>query len=355
MATPADFHNDPNKGFWWQEAQPPNQATTIDIFHDGQFIESGTRIAGTTTKQAFDRWIAKEGNEAGSQWYNLYQAEEQAYTQKFDAFSLLERIFTQYGLASLVPKIKDYIIAGNTGDTIALQLAETQEYKTRFSGNEIRKTKGLAVLSPAEYIGMEGQYKDLFRQYGLPTGLYDSASSISTYLGNDVSASEMDGRLQIARKTVRSDNPSTRDAYMRWYAAGMTEGDAIAAVLDPSRAIPELERKQRSAGILGAANWHGLGEGTGGVDIGVAELLGDRGVTEDDANRGFAAIKQFVKPTQEIARRYKTDYTITDAESEVFFNAASSREKREKLYNREISEFSGSQQASAKSFGQGRY
>lgn len=355
MASPDDFHNDINIGFHAQKAGPPNQNTTTDIFHDGLFIASTTNAVGGDPDKEFKHWIQTQAGRTDNQWFNLYNAEQAQYTQKFDAFSLLEKIFTQYGLSSLVPKIRDYIIAGNTGDTIALQLAETTEYKTRFSGNEIRKTKGLSVLSPAEYIGMEDQYKDLFRQYGLPSGLYDSASSISKYLGNDVSAAEMDGRLQIARKTVRADNPDTRSAYMRWYAAGMTEGDAIAAVLDPARALPELERKQRSAGIMGAANWHGLGEGTGGVDIAVAEQLGDKGVTEDEANRGFAAIKQFEKPTEALGRRYGTDYTITDANSEVFFNAADARAKREKLYGREAAEFSGSQQASSKSFGSGRY
>lgn len=336
---------------------PAEYLRWTDIFYNNQYvgkIQNATQNFDPTA--AFEKWVTGQGTVlqggGASAWFQVWQQELDQDRQKTDAFAFLDDTFERYGLGSLSGKIKEYIVGGYTGDTIALMLAETPEYKTRFAGNEMRRQKGLAVLSPAEYIGIEDQYKNLFRQYGLPTGMYDNMSDLAGYIGNDVSAQEMDGRMSLARKTVRADNLDTRNTYNQWYASGLTEGDAIAAILDPARALPELERRQRSSAIGGAAKFYQLGND---IDRGVAEFLGDKGVSEDDANRGFAAMNQFLNPTKKFARRYGQDYQTVDAQSEVFFNSGAARQKREGLFNREIAEFSGSQAASSKSFSQGRY
>jgi hypothetical protein len=47
-------------------------------------------------------------------------------------------------------------------------LRGTDAYKKRFAANAARIAKGLGALSEAEYIGLEDQYQNIMRNYGLP-------------------------------------------------------------------------------------------------------------------------------------------------------------------------------------------
>lgn len=267
-----------------------------------------------------------------------------------DAFQYLKQLFESYGLGTLAPKIQQYVQAGYSGDTIALMLQDTPEYKQRFAGNDARAKKGLPRLTPHDYLALEQEYKGLFRQYGLPEGMYDNQDDFVTYIGNDVSPQEMDSRLQIAQQTIRSDQPEVRQAYQTWYANGLTEGDAIAAVLDPTRALPELERKQRAAAAGGAARFYGLD-----TNQDRAEYLADQGVDSNEAFKGYQQVSAVYSPTQGIADMYDMDYSQVDAENEAFFGDQAAAQKRKAIDQREIADFSGGQIASSKSFGAARY
>lgn len=271
-------------------------------------------------------------------------------TQKQDAFAYLKQLFESYGLGSLSGRIQQYVQDGYTGDTISLMLAETPEYKTRFAGNDARQKKNLPRLTPRDYLAMEQEYTNLFRQYGLPDGMYDQSDDFVTYIGNDVSPQEMDSRLQIAKQTVRSDSATVRDTYKQWYASGLTEGDAIAAVLDPGRALPELERKQRASAAGGAATFYGLQ-----ANQGRSEYLADQGVSQDEAFKGYQQVQSIFADTKGIADMYGGDYTQTDAENEAFFGTNEAQKKRQDLNKREMADFSGGQKANSRSFGTARY
>jgi hypothetical protein len=61
--------------------------------------------------------------------------------KKANALASLTSRFSKYGLESLIPKIKELVINGSTEATIALELAETEEYKQRFKANADRLKK----------------------------------------------------------------------------------------------------------------------------------------------------------------------------------------------------------------------
>jgi hypothetical protein len=102
--------------------------------------------------------------------------------------SLTDR-FKRYNLASLVPKIRELAIGGASENTIALQLQETDEYKQRFIGNEERIKKGLRVLDPGTYLGLEDRYRQIIRAYGLKQ--FDNDSYVTQFISNDVSPEEL--------------------------------------------------------------------------------------------------------------------------------------------------------------------
>src|SRR5512139_2967154 len=78
--------------------------------------------------------------------------EEMLQGEDRDAYMALLSLFSGYGLGSLAPKILEYVQQGYGADTITMLLQRTDEYKRRFSANEIRRKNGLPVLAPNEYL-----------------------------------------------------------------------------------------------------------------------------------------------------------------------------------------------------------
>ena len=85
------------------------------------------------------------------------------------AYDLLLNQFKQYGLESLVTPLKDLIGQNVAPSEFAIALQNTDAYKQRFAANQERIKNGLSALTPAQYIGLEDQYQNIMRNYGLPT------------------------------------------------------------------------------------------------------------------------------------------------------------------------------------------
>lgn len=274
-----------------------------------------------------------------------------------DAFLAMREFFRDAGfaeqdIASLSTSVTDYLQQGYSADTIGMLLNDTDAYRRRFGVvNDQRKAKGLPVLKPGEIVGLERSYKTLFRQYGLPAGMFDSNEDFVKYIAGDVAPQEMQSRLDIARATVTADDPVVRETYQSWYAAGLNEGDALAAVLDPDRALPEIERKARSAALGGAATRQGVG-----VTQARAEELAAMGLDSARAGQGFGQVAQIQARAGALAGRYGLDYEgQEDAEDAVFFGDAQASERIRKLGEREAAEFGGRGFGDSRSLGGRNY
>lgn len=267
--------------------------------------------------------------------------------QKVDANKLIQQQFEQEGLGDFASVIYDWLVQGYTPQEVQIMLPDTQVYKERFKANDQRKKKGLRVLSPAEYIANENAYKNMMRTYGLPKGFYDQQSDFQRFLENDVSPQEMDSRIQAAKATVISDNPTIRETYRAWYAQGLSEGDAIAAVLDPTKALPELEKKARAAALGGAASQQGVG-----IDRDRAEYLASMGAQGQNALQGFGQVADIQRNAGTLASRYGMEYGgQSDAEDAVFLNDSSATNRIKKLGQRESEQFGGRGVGDSRSLG----
>jgi hypothetical protein len=98
----------------------------------------------------------------------------------------------------------------------------------------------LAQLSPADYINTETAYKQVLQQYGLPAGFYDSPSDLNDFIAKDVSPSELNTRAQAAQQVWLSNDDAAKDTWRSWY--GLSDGAAIASILDPKTALPIVQR-----------------------------------------------------------------------------------------------------------------
>jgi hypothetical protein len=271
--------------------------------------------------------------------------------QETSAKQILRDTLREWGLETLVGDVDRLIKEGLDQSAVLLQLQESDAYKQRFAANELRRKKGLPVLSPAEYIATEASYRTVLRAYGLPESFYDSQDDYHKFIENDVSPTELQDRTQMAQELWLGKNDEAKKVWRDAY--GLSDGAAIAAILDPDRAMPVLNRMATAARIGGAAVRNGLQ-----ADVGRFEKYADMGVTEDDAAKGFSEIGQTARTDSAIAQRFGTTFTQEEQENDRILGLASERRKRQKLYGAEQALFSEQAAASDTSMSRrnaGRY
>ena len=274
---------------------------------------------------------------------------EEKRRQGQSAYSLLLTEFQRYGMGSLVEPLKQFIQDGLSSSEFTLRLRDTDAYKKRFAANASRIAKGLSALNEAEYIGLEDQYQNIMREYGLPASYYARGEmgrqeGFEKFLANDVSAAELEDRVMTAQSRVLNANPEVLASLKQFYP-GISNGDILAYTLDPDKALTDIKRKVTAAEIGGAAMQRGLG-----TTMGRAEELGAAGVTKQQAQEGYGAIAGGLQRGSQLAAIYGEDpYTQKTAESEIF-NIAGSTEaekQRKKLTSLEKATFSGQSGISA--------
>jgi hypothetical protein len=261
------------------------------------------------------------------------------------AYDTLYNEFNKYGLGSLVESVKNLITDANTSPSqLSIALQNTKEYQQRFSANQSRIKAGLAALTPAEYIGLEDQYQNVMRNYGLPASYYSkdtlgTQSGFDKLLANDVSATELEDRIATAQQRVQNSNPEVLRALKQFYP-DISNGDILSYALDPQNALTNIKRKVTAAEIGGAALAQGL-QAQGGT----AESLAGLGITKAQAQQGYTDIAGILPRGSQLADIYgQQPYTQQTAEAEVFntTGAADAATKRKKLSDLEKASFGGS-------------
>ena len=260
---------------------------------------------------------------------------KQAEQQRQSIVAVLTDRFQKYGLGSLINKIKDLAIDGATESTITLALQESEEYKTRFKANQTRIAKGLAVLTPAEYLNNEDGYRQVLRSYGLKQ--FDTDAYVQQFIANDMSPTEFSNRVVTAVQRVQNADPAISRQLRDFYGIG--QADLVAYVLDPNQQFQKIERQVAASEIGVAAARQGLKTG-----VSVAEQLAAQGVTQAEAQKGYATIADILPTAEKLSDIYGTTldtYGQSEAEQEVFNSLASAQRKRQKLTAREVASFSG--------------
>jgi hypothetical protein len=274
-----------------------------------------------------------------------------------DAYQRLYDEFNGLGLGALVSDAKDLLMKATSISAMPDALRNTGAYKQRFSANDARIAKGLAALSPAQYLAKEDAYQNLMRNYGLPSsyytvGQYGKQEGFDKLLANDVSAVELEDRISTAQQRVLNANPEVLNAIKSFYGDSITNGDILGYVLNPQQGLTDIKKKVTAAEIQGAANTFGLNKITAESTPDQikamearANALAGYGINKATAQQGFAQVAEMTPIGSQLADIYKqTPYTQQTAESEVFgtSGAAAAKEQRKKLTALEQAQFGGS-------------
>jgi hypothetical protein len=176
------------------------------------------------------------------------------------------------------------------------QDAEVQKiFDERFAGNKALRDAGKTEYSYSNYLALEQELQNDIRDAGFPPGFYDDPASLAKFIGGEVSRAELRDRAQAAYVAVRQADPNTVAELKNLY--GVNEGELAAYFLDPTKALDamgkrltgqDLTRRVQAAQI-GAQARTQAGMGLTSTQ---AEQLVAQGVTTQEAQQGFAAIRQ---------------------------------------------------------------
>jgi hypothetical protein len=271
------------------------------------------------------------------------------------AYDLLLSEFNRYGLGSLLDDVKKLIVTGADEASLTLALRQTPAYQARFAANAARINKGLRALSEAEYIGLEDQYQNIMRNYGLPATYYSKDATgkqagFEKFIAGDVSPTELEERVLTAQSRVLNAPPQVKEALQQFYP-DINNSDILAYTLDPEKGLQDIKRKVTAAEIQGAAAQQGLNiinkdttqEQIRQFESRARELAG-YGVTGETARQGFQAAVPIIERGRQLSSFYgESPYTQATAEEELFGLAGASEatRKRKRLTALEEAQFAG--------------
>lgn len=280
------------------------------------------------------------------------QIQQDAMAQKREAaqsaYDLLFEEFNRYGLGALVSPLRRFIEDGISAAEFTIRLRNEPAYKKRFAANEGRIQKGLRALSEAEYIGLEDQYQDIMRRYGMPETYYrqekDPVTGITLQPGfekliaGDVSAVELEDRVQTAYDRVINANPQISQTLREFYPE-ISNGDILAYALDPQNAINNIKRKVTASEIGAAAAGEQLTTGRTR-----AEQLASFGVTGQQFRQAAPTIREAATIGTRLSSIYGDEqYGQAEAEAELLdiAGAGEAASRRKRLTGLETAQFSG--------------
>lgn len=257
---------------------------------------------------------------------------------------------TQYGLASLIPAVTRLITkyGGDMPETINTELRNTDEYKKRFAGNDLRRNAGLPVLSESQYLYNEMQYHQILTSYG--AGDLATADNFTKFIGGDVSPDEVNQRFDAAvvkvNQAIAGNDKPMLDQIKQMYPGVATEHIATALLLG-NEGSQYLKNKFGVAEIKAAETETGLKSNLG------ADFLYSQGINRNQARQGLSQVNEQLAGAQSNAaifgdNRAPSDIQ-TDLEKETILGQQTRKNKE--LASRARANFAGAAGAQSQSLG----
>ena len=278
--------------------------------------------------------------------YNAAQAAAAKAAQdkadKRDAFALIQDTMKSFGftdteVAQLTAFAETQIMDVNIGPNQGiLNMKALPVYQARFSGNQTRLKAGKNALSEADYLAQENAYGEYMKAYGVQS--LGTRDQFATLIGNDVSATELNKRLNLAVDRVKNSDPEILKQLKTYYPS-ITDSDLVTYFLKPADALPDLEKKVATSEISAAA----VGQGFS-ADMTGAAALQAFGVTREKALTGYQDLKTVLPVSERLAKIYGEagiKYDRAAGEAEFLTNSADAAEKRRRLKALERNTFGG--------------
>ena len=272
----------------------------------------------------------------------------QSIRDRQEAKGILMDALRMYGLEGLVGDL-DRIIkdSGNSASVAMNQIRQTEAYRDRFKGLLGLQQRGVTdVANEAEYINLESQYRQVFRDAGVQNFLGDAGSkperdAIAKLVGDfSLSVNEVKDRVTDAQRVVAETPQEVRDSLQRYY--NIDPATLTSYVLDPTRTSSEINRRANAAILGGYAQRQGLEFGAG-----VSERIGSLMAGEGDlmgtqAEPQLTTIAEAARATKRLGQIEQSALSDEDVALSTLDLDATAKERVEGLKSRERARFGGS-------------
>lgn len=327
----------------YQLAVQSGNAEAIDIA--SKALNSGQPQPKQTTTTAVD-------SAETTYWQNraMSEAADKAALQneqRATASSFLRTILTQYNMGELADSV-DQLVGqwGSNTTVIAENLRQTQSYKERFKGLIDLQAKGVTdIQNEGEYLNLESQYRQVFRDAGQQNFLGEAGSSTERNAIADIvnkyslSVNEVKSRVDDATRIVAAD-ATTRDAMQRYY--NVDPATLVSYVLDPARTSAKINEMANAAIVGGAATQQGLSLGAEAAGR-IGSLRGGTGnLGAEQVSPELSQAAAIQTATSRLANIENTDLTAEESALSAFNLDATAEEKIRGLQSRERARFGGS-------------
>ncbi len=275
------------------------------------------------------------------------QRDEERRQAREGAGAFLQGILNQYGLGSLSGEIESLINQWGTNvNVISERLRQTEPYKVRFKGLLGLQQRGVAdVRNEAEYLNLETQYRQAFREAGLRDYLGQSGTqaeydAIARLVGDfSLSVNEVRDRITDAQRVVAETPQEVRDSLQRFY--NVDPATLTSYVLDPQRTTGEIQRRANAAIVGGYAQRAGLEFGAG-VSERIGEFLGgERDIMGTQIEPQLADIARTQRTTERLAQIEQGTLTAEETALSQLDLDEEARRKVRGLQSRERARFGG--------------
>jgi hypothetical protein len=275
------------------------------------------------------------------------QRAEQQRQERKSAYQLLIDEFTQLGIPTLADAVRGYMVEDLDPDLIPGRLLETEAYKQRFSGNQGRIAKGLGAYSPREYLQAEETYRNLLESSGLQE--LANQSTFGTLIGGAVSPVEVQDRIQNVFNKIDNADDTLKSQLGRYFSQygiadpNVQRAQVASALLTGETSSLALERQLKKAQLRAGAAMARYDVAEPTIES-LQQQLEAQGVSNvyGAAQAGFKSLAEVQPNVSKLAELYgggPTPSLQTELEQEAFLGLKSQR--RKKLEERELSEFSG--------------
>jgi hypothetical protein len=264
------------------------------------------------------------------------------------ASSFLRGILSQYGMGSLADNVEDLVKNwGTNTEVIAEKLRQTDAYKTRFKGLTSLQQRGVAdVRNEAEYLDLETNYRQVFREAGVSSFLGQSGTqteydAIAKLVGDySLSVNEVRDRVTDAQRIVAETPQEVRESFQRFY--NVDPATLTAYVLDPTRTASEINRKANAAMIGGLGMQRGLEFGVSTAERVGSFLGGDGDLSTTQVDPRLTQIADVQRSTGRLADIEQSTLTADETALAQLDLDVEAQRKVKGLQSRERARFGGS-------------
>lgn len=228
-------------------------------------------------------------------------------TDNSSIFNLLAGYLDSIGLGSLFQvvdgkptgwlweRVQDGI---STKEELNLLLEQTPQFQQRFKvlfdmRNEFVKTGRGYSPDVQDVLAYEKEYVQTMAAAGLPTWFYDSYEDAHNAMRTNLEVDQIKERIDQGYGLVMKMPKEVRDVFAEYYG-GNAEQVLLAAVLDPEKALRDIDKTARAAQIGGFGRRAGLD-----ISAEQAQRYAESPLTSTQIQTGIDAAAAYVPLTQE--------------------------------------------------------